>query len=120
MAEVPPEQPKKTSLGMDENIEGLLAYVLGWLTGIIFLLLEKESDFVRFHAMQSTITFLGLTILSIIVGFIPILGAILGALLWILGLIFWILGMVKAYQGERYKFPIVGNLAEQWVGKVNI
>ena len=120
MAEVPPEQPKKTSLGMDENIEGLLAYVLGWLTGIIFLLLEKESDFVRFHAMQSTIMFLGLTILSIIVGFIPILGAILGALLWILGLIFWILGMVKAYQGERYKFPIVGNLAEQWVGKVNI
>ncbi|NJE62562.1 DUF4870 domain-containing protein [Thermococcus sp. 21S7] len=120
MEEIPPEEPKGTSLGMDENVEGLLAYVLGWFTGVIFLLLEKESDFVRFHAMQSTITFLGLTIVAFILGFIPVIGAIIGGLLWIVGLIFWILGMVKAYQGERYKFPIVGNLAEQWVGKVNV
>ncbi|NJE10289.1 DUF4870 domain-containing protein [Thermococcus sp. MAR1] len=120
MEEIPPEEPKKTSLGMEENVEGLLAYVLGWLTGIIFLLLEKESDFVRFHAMQSTITFLGLTILQIVLGFIPIIGTLLGALLWVLGLVLWIVGMLKAYQGERYKFPIVGNLAEEWVGKVNI
>jgi len=51
-------------LGSDENVEALLTYVLGWITGIVFLILEKNSKFVRFHAMQSTITFLGLTILS--------------------------------------------------------
>ncbi len=118
MEDVEPGAPKKTTLGMDENIEGLLAYVLGWLTGIIFLILEKDSYFVRFHAMQSTITFLGLTILEIILGFIPIIGALLGMLLWILGLILWIVGMLKAYNGELYKFPIVGDLAEQWLEKV--
>lgn len=118
MVEMPPEEPKKTSLGMDENVEGLLAYLLGWVTGIIFLVLEKDSDFVRFHAMQSTITFLGLTILVIIFKAIPLIGPALVALTDLLGLVLWILGMVKAYQGERYKFPIVGDLAEQWLEKV--
>ena len=118
MEESPPEAPKKTTLGMDENIEGLLAYVLGWLTGIIFLILEKDSYFVRFHAMQSTITFLGITILEIIFGFIPVIGTFINALLWLLGLVLWILGMLKAYNGELYKFPIVGDLAEQWLEKV--
>ena len=118
MEDVSPEAPKKTTLGMDENIEALLAYVLGWLTGIIFLILEKDSYFVRFHAMQSTITFLGITVLEIILGFIPVIGPFLSALVWLLGLILWILGMLKAYNGELYKFPIVGDLAEQWVEKV--
>jgi len=119
MEESPPAGPK-TSLGMEENVEGLLAYLLGWLTGIIFLVLEKKSDFVRFHAMQSTITFLGITVLAYIFGIIPVIGGILADLLWLLGLILWILGMFKAYSGERYKFPIVGNWAEEWLGKVNV
>lgn len=114
-----PEGPKKTSLGLDENVEGLLAYLLFWVTGIIFLVLEKESDFVRFHAMQSTITFLGLMVLSYIFAIIPF-GFIITWLLDLLGLVLWILGMLKAYQGERYKFPFVGDLAEQWLEKVNI
>ncbi|NJE31145.1 DUF4870 domain-containing protein [Thermococcus sp. 18S1] len=120
MEETPPEEPKKTSLGMDENLEGLLAYIAWWITGIIFLVLEKESDFVRFHAMQSTITFIGITVLQVILSFIPYIGGILAWLLGIVGFVLWILGMVKAYQGERYKFPIVGNLAEEWMGKVNV
>jgi uncharacterized membrane protein len=118
MEEAPPEKPKKTTLGMDENIEGLLAYLLGALTGIIFLILEKDSDFVRFHAMQSTITFIGIWVLQVIFAFIPYIGGLISWLLGLLGLVFWIVGMVKAYQGERYKFPIVGDLAEQWLGKV--
>lgn len=119
MEGTPPEGPKKTSLGLDENVEGLLAYLLFWVTGIIFLVLEKESDFVRFHAMQSTITFLGLMVLSYIFAIIPF-GFIITWLLDLLGLVLWILGMLKAYQGERYKFPLVGDLAEQWLEKVNI
>ncbi len=110
----------KTSLGVEENLEGLLAYVAWWLTGIILLLLERESDFVRFHAMQSTITFLGITVLAWILAVIPFIGLLLSHLLWLLGVILWIVGMVKAYQGERYKFPFIGDLAEQWLGKVNI
>ncbi|AEH06946.1 DUF4870 domain-containing protein [Methanothermococcus okinawensis] len=100
----------KTSLGLDENIEGLLCYVLGWITGIIFLLIEKDSKFVKFHAMQSLITFLSLSILAYILGYIS------GALAWlvnILSFILWILGMYKAYKGEMYKFPIFGDIAEK-------
>ncbi|EHR79406.1 membrane protein [Thermococcus litoralis DSM 5473] len=114
------EEEKKTSLGLDENVEGALAYLLGWLTGILFLLLEKESDFVRFHAMQSTITFLAITVIDIIFGAIPFFGWILGSLVTLIGLILWILGMVKAYQGEYYKFPIVGEIAEKQIKSFNI
>lgn len=120
MEGAPQSEPKKTSLGLEENVEALLAYLLVWVSGIILLLLEKESDFVRFHAMQSTITFLGITILMWIFAIIPFVGWILANLLWLLGIILWIVGMVKAYQGERYKFPIVGDIAEQWLGKVNV
>ncbi len=115
MAEMPPEEPKKTSLGIDENVEGLLAYLLGAVTGIILLLLEKDSDFVRFHAMQSTILFIGLWILQFFLG--TIFGP-LGTLVGLIEFVVWVVGMVKAYQGERYKFPIVGDLAEQWLEKV--
>ncbi len=103
----------KTSLGMEENIEGLLCYVLGWLTGIIFLLLEKENKFVKFHAMQSTLTFISLSVISIIFGFIPLLGIIIAGLITLLTIILWIVLMVKAYQGEMFKLPVVGDIAEQ-------
>lgn len=115
MENLPPEEPKRTSLGMDENLEGLLAYLLGPITGIILLLLEKESEFVRFHAMQSTIVFIGLWILQIVAG---IIFGPLWTLIGLLEFVVWIVGMVKAYQGERYRFPIAGDLAEQWLGKV--
>lgn len=104
---------KETALGIDENLEAVLAYALGWITGLVFLFVEKENDFVRFHAMQSLITFLGLFILTMVVNVIPILGAIISALAAPLGLILWILLMFKAYQGERFKLPVVGDLAEE-------
>jgi uncharacterized membrane protein len=66
------ETKGKTSTGMEQNLEGLLCYVLGWVTGIIFLLLEKENKFVRFHAIQSIVVFGAYTVISIILGFIPV------------------------------------------------
>jgi len=110
----------KTTLGMEENLEALIAYLGVWITGLIILLLEKKSEYVRFHAMQSLITFLGITILSWILAFVPFVGGLLYELLWLLGIILWIVGMIKAYQGERYKFPFVGDLAEQWLEKANL
>ena len=105
----------KTSLGMDENVEGLLCYVLGWLTGIIFLVTEKKSKFVKFHAAQSLITFVGLTILILIFAWIPFVGWAIAAIIDIIGFILWILLMYKAYQGEKYKLPWVGDFAEKMV-----
>ena len=62
----------KTSTGMNQNVAGLLCYLAGWITGLIFFLIEKENRFVRFHAMQSIITFGSLTVLFMVLGFIPI------------------------------------------------
>jgi uncharacterized membrane protein len=103
----------KTSTGLQPNVAGLLCYVLGWVTGIIFLLLEKDNQFVRFHAIQSIVVFGAVTVADIILRFIPIIGWILSVIVGILAFILWIVLMVKAYQGQRYKVPIAGNIAEQ-------
>jgi uncharacterized membrane protein len=105
---------EKTSMGLEQNVAGLLCYVVGWITGLIFFLVEKDNKFVRFHAMQSIIVFGGLSVIGIILGMIPILGWIAGALLWLLAVILWILLMVKAYQNTWYKLPWVGDLAEKY------
>ena len=111
------DENKNTVLGVTENLEGLFCYVLGWVTGLVFLLLEQKNAFVRFHAMQSLVTFLGLFIITMVVGFIPVLGLLVNMLLWPLGVVLWIVLMIKAYKGERYKLPVVGDFVEQQLGK---
>ena len=103
----------KTSTGMNQNVAGLLCYLAGWITGLIFFLIEKENKFVRFHAMQSMMVFGGLTVLFMALGFIPIVGWMLMPVLAILQLILWVLLMVKAYQGQTFKLPVIGDLAEK-------
>jgi uncharacterized membrane protein len=109
------EERRKTALGIDENIEGLLCYLLFFITGILFLILEKENKFVRFHAMQSTATFVVLFIISMVIGIIPIIGLAISLLIGLLGLILWLLLMFKAYQGDIYKLPIFGDFAEKQI-----
>ena len=114
----------KTSLGLEENLEGALCYVLVWITGIIFYILEKDNKFVKFHAKQSIFTFLPLWILSIIFGgFFGLsfwyrhglwyIFTGISWIIWILILILWIILILKAYQGEMFKLPIVGDIAEK-------
>jgi len=108
------KQPEgKTSTGLQQNVAGLLCYVLGWITGIVFLLLEKDNQFVRFHAIQSIIVFGAVTIADIILNFIPVIGWVLAWIIGVVALILWIILMVKAYQGQMYKLPVAGNIAEQ-------
>ncbi len=114
----------KSSTGMQANVAALLCYVLGWITGLVFFLIEKENKFVRFHAMQSIVVFGALTVLQIVIGIflglftvvhlyflIPIF-TLLYPLIGLAGLVLWILLMVKAYQGEKFKLPIAGDIAE--------
>ena len=100
----------KTSTGLAENVAGLLCYVLGWISGLVFLLIEKDNKFVRFHSRQSIIVFGILSIAGIILSWIPFIGCVI----WVLGLVLWIVLIVKAFQGELYKLPWAGNLAEKW------
>lgn len=110
---------QSSGTSLEPNVAGLLCYVLGWITGLVFLLIEKNDDFVRFHAKQSIIVFGAISVISIVCGIlflVPILGWILGTLVWIGSLILWIILMIKAYQGERFKLPLAGDLAEKWQG----
>jgi uncharacterized membrane protein len=104
----------KSSTGMEENVAGLLCYILTWLSGLVFFLIEKDSKFVKFHAMQSIVTFVALIIVMWIAMVIPFVGGVISALVGILMLVLWIILMIKAYQGEKFKLPIAGDLAEKW------
>lgn len=120
--EVPAESDEtekvKTSSGLDENIAGLLCYLAWFITGVIFLVIEKENRFVRLHALQSIILSVILFILNIVLTAIPLIGWIIGLLLTPLYVVLWIFLMWKAYQGKWFKLPVVGNMAENQVDKI--
>jgi uncharacterized membrane protein len=103
----------KTSTGLDENVAGLLCYVLGWISGLVFFLIEKENKFVRFHALQSIIVFGVLFLAAFIISWIPFIGGLISGLISVLALVLWIILMIKAYQGEKFKLPWAGDLAEK-------
>lgn len=122
----------KSSTGLESNVAGLLCYLLGWVSGLIFFLIEKDSKKVKFHAMQSILLFGGITVLFVILSVlqgilwslawhggggallaISGLFGIISTILWIASLILWILLMVKAYQNEAFKLPVIGNIAEK-------
>jgi len=102
-----------STVDLEPNVAGLLCYVVGWISGVIFLLLEQKNKFVRFHAIQSIIVFGALHVAGIILGRIPFIGLFFGSLIGILGFILWIVLMVKAYNHQRYKVPWAGDLADK-------
>jgi uncharacterized membrane protein len=104
----------KATFGLDENVASAACYVLTWLTGIIFLLLEKDNKTVRFHAMQSILTFLPLTIISVIIGMIPFIGFV-SVLIWLVMVILWLVLIIKSFQGEKFMVPVVGEMAEKQI-----
>lgn len=105
-------EKKTTMSGLDENIAGLLSYIV--VVGIAFIFIEKENMFVRFHAFQSTFTFIAIFSTFIILSLIPIIGWIIAALLSPLTFLLALFLMYQAYNGKKYKLPFVGNLAEKY------
>jgi uncharacterized membrane protein len=103
----------KSSTGLDTRTAALLTYVLGFITGIIFLTIEKDSRFVKFHAMQSILISVALLVINLVLGFIPVIGWIVGILLVPLSFILWIACMLLALQGKLFKLPVVGDIAER-------
>ena len=132
----PPAQAGKSSTGLDENVAALLSYVFGWVSGLIFFLIEKDSRLVRFHAMQSllfnvligvviTVIWIVFAVLLLIVsqisGVASTLFSLIATLVWVvisIGiLIAWIMCLIKAYNRQYYKLPIIGNFAEKFSAK---
>jgi len=107
----------ESSTGMSPNVAGLLCYVAIWVTGIVFVLLEKKSTFVKFHAWQSIMTFGVLVVIQIIVSFIPFVGWILSPIVWVITVGLWIALMILAATGRMWKVPGAGNWAEKQANK---
>ena len=121
----------ETHSGLDENVAGALAYVLGFLSGLFFFVTEKENDFVRFHALQSIIFSVSAFVLYWVINTIlfslflspgtwtaggGVLFSLLSLVTSLISLALlgvWLFLMYKAYSGERYKLPVIGDLAEQ-------
>lgn len=118
--------------GLEPNVAGALSYLLGFITGIIFYLIEEDDEFVRFHAAQSMVVFGGLFVVSILFSFVNSiltgmlfrgstffvwsLISLLLSLLWFViavgSLILWVYLMFKAYEGETPRIPIAANIAD--------
>ncbi|MGO1478964.1 DUF4870 domain-containing protein [Senegalia sp. (in: firmicutes)] len=114
------DKSKKTSSGLDQNIAAMLSYVFGFITGIIFLVIEKENKFIRFHAMQSIIISGAIFVVGIVIGWIPIIGWLISLLLAPISFVIWIILLIKAYKNEWYEFPIAGKIAKEQVNKINL
>jgi len=106
----------KTGTGLNKNTAGALAYVLGPVTGVIFLIIEKDS-FVRFHAMQSVVVFVGLFVLQFFFGLTLFLLPLV-PLIGIVSFVLWLLLIYKAWQGEKWEVPFFGKYAKQFMNKV--
>lgn len=119
-----PPAAGQTSTGLDPKLAGLLCYILGIITGLIFFLIEKSNDVVRFHAAQS-IVFSGSVIVLWIV--LAILGMIIATVSWPLGSLYsiltllvwlglfvvWVILLIKGYSGAKWKLPFLGDIAER-------
>ena len=104
----------------NRNLVAALSYLLGFITGVVIILVEKEDKFIRFHAMQSIVVFGALFILNIVIGLIfgflgplSFLANLASVLISLVALVVWIVSMVKAYSGSMFKWPIAGDFAER-------
>lgn len=113
MAENEKQSLGTTDTGIKPNVAALLAYLLGFVTGLIFLLIEKNNKFVRFHAMQSIVVFGAVFVAQWVISFVPGIGPVLSGLLSLLGVGLWVVLMVKAFQGEKFKLRWAGDIAEK-------
>jgi len=97
----------------DEKLAALLCYAGLFITGLLFYAFEERNSFVRFHAKQSVLLFLPMTVLTALVYYMPVVGAFLGAILLLLLVILWLVCMLMAYQGKAWKVPFIWEIAEK-------
>lgn len=109
----PPSSPGPATGDLDPKIGSLLAYLFVWVGGLVLYLTQKDQE-VRFHAAQSVALFGGLSILTIVLRFIPFVGGFLGLLVSLAFFVLWIYMSIQGYQQNHLKLPIVGDLAEQY------
>jgi len=110
----PSYMPDRSSTGIDPRIVGLLCYLGIFVTGLLFLAVEKQSRFVKFHALQSILVTIAFVLINIIVNFIPFFGWIFNIILAPISFVIWVALMLLALQGRWFKLPYIGELAERY------
>lgn len=110
--------PFRSSTGLYENVAAFLCYLFAFVGGVVFLLIERRSRFVLFHALQSVILFAGLMVFHAAAGFLPIIGVIVGLLLSLLGFVLWVVLMLASLQGKWLKLPWIGEIAEKQLNRM--
>jgi uncharacterized membrane protein len=115
MSQIPPPPPSQpqpmggmpNAAGSNKKTYTILAYLLGWLTGLIFLFVGKDDPDVKWNAANSVVFFGGLSVLNVILGFIPVVN-VLTVVVLVVGFIFWVMIMIQALQGTGQRIPIPG------------
>ncbi|MFP4654595.1 MAG: DUF4870 domain-containing protein [Methanohalobium sp.] len=107
----------RTAIKLNENIVGLLCYLGFWLTGVLFLLIENNNKFVQFHALQSFLTFLPLTLFIFLVAWVPFVGWLLAEFVGFGVLLIMLILAFQAYRGSKFRLPFVGNIAYNYIYK---
>lgn len=117
---------KTCTTGLSQEISVLLAYLFVWVGGIVFLVLEKQNRFVRFHAMQSLVFSLFATVLLIalsILSILPLLGFLIAFIVKpVLVVAFWIAIIaiiVKTNGGQNVRLPVIADLADLWLTRID-
>ena len=136
-----PGTPQSGGTGLDPKVAAAISYI--WIVGLVFYFIEKENKFIRFHAMQSILFGITNSVLMIVLMVVAVvltfafgiggamvgggMGTLIQMLVWLIWLVFWLIAMVclvglilaavKAYQGKKFKLPIIGNMAEKIVEK---
>jgi uncharacterized membrane protein len=108
------------AVGSNKKTYTILAYVLGWLGGLIFLFVGKDDPDVKWNAAQSLLIFGGLTVVIIILNFIPVIGQILGIVLWLVGFVYWVIFLIQSLQGtgQRIQAPGIGGFISPYVDQI--
>ena len=127
MSQMPPPPPSQPApmggtpgaAASNKKTYTILAYLLGWVTGIIFLFVGKDDPDVKWNAANSIVVFGGLSIIIFVIGLIPVIGLI-AVLLWIAGFVYWVIFMVQALQGngERINAPGLSGFINQYVDQL--
>jgi len=126
MSQMPPPPPQPAPMGGMPSAAGsnkktytILAYLLGWLTGLIFLFVGKDDPDVKWNAANSVVFFGGLSVINIVLSLIPVVN-VLTVVVFLVGFVFWVIIMIRALQGagERIPIPGVGQYINQYVDRL--
>ncbi|MCI0413548.1 hypothetical protein L0222_12215 [bacterium] len=121
MSDTPPESGEKTSLHINPNLESSLCYLFECISGLLFFLIERDNQRIRFHALQSILMFTVLGFLTVVSSGLAILTdfepfRLANYLIWIIHFVIWVVMIVATFRGKTIKIPGIGDFAQEQVG----